>query len=186
MDQTHNPYAPSRATLRAAGDVRPSLGVMRDGKVLVVPRDNDLPERCVKCNAPAHAPIRQRTVYWHHPAVYIAFFINIILYIILALAMRKTAKLSPGLCERHKRKRTLGLWVGWGGFFVMTIVVLPLLGALMDIGGMVIGILLILATVITGIVMSRIVYANHIDDRYVRLKGCGEPFLDTFPSYRDL
>lgn len=50
-----------------------------------------------------------------------------------------------------------------------------------------VAVLLILATlgcVIAGIIMSRIVYANRIDDRYVRLKGCGEAFLAELPEFR--
>jgi hypothetical protein len=32
--------------------------------------------------------------------------------------------------------------------------------------------------------MSRVVYAKRIDDRYVLLKGCGEPFLAELPEFR--
>jgi hypothetical protein len=38
--------------------------------------------------------------------------------------------------------------------------------------------------IIAGIIMSRIVYANRIDDRYVRIKGCGEAFLAELPEFR--
>ena len=38
--------------------------------------------------------------------------------------------------------------------------------------------------IITGLVMSRTVYAKRIDDRYVLLKGCGGPFLTDLPEFR--
>ena len=49
------------------------------------------------------------------------------------------------------------------------------------------GMLLLLATfasIITGMMLSRIVYPRRIDDRYVHLKGCGEAFLAVLPQFR--
>lgn len=182
MDQSHNPYAPSRASL-AGGNVRPTDGVWREDKVVVLARDHELPDRCVKCNEPADEPTKTRKVYWHHPGYYVLLLINVILYVIVALFARKTVDVNPGLCARHKQKRSNGIWLGWGGL----------------VGGFIamswafqnhrpgLGLLLLFATlgcVIAGLIMSRIVYAKRIDDRYVLLKGCGPAFLEGLPEFR--
>ena len=184
MDASRNPYAPSTASL-AGADVRAAGARMwRDAKVLVMARDaGDLPGRCVKCNEAADEPTKTRTVYWHHPGFYLVLLVNVIAYVIVALIARKTAKISPGLCARHKQTRNLGLAIGWGGFLLCFIGMFvafssdsPALGSLL--------LLATLGCVITGMIMSRIVYARRIDDRYVQLKGCGEPFLAELPEFR--
>jgi hypothetical protein len=182
MDPSHNPYAPSRASL-AGSDVRAGARLWRLNKVLIISRDGDLPDRCIKCNADADGPTKTRTVYWHHPGFYLLLLVNIIVYIIAALIARKTAKVSPGLCARHKRKRTLGIWIGWGGFFVGLVAMSAAFGSNQPDLGM----FLIFATagcVIAGLLISRIVYAKRIDDRYVQLRGCGEAFLAELPEFR--
>lgn len=182
MEPSHNPYAPSRASL-AGGTVRPTEGVWRENKVVVVARDHDLPERCVKCNEPADEPTKARKVYWHHPGYYVLLLINVILYVIVAVIARKTAEVNPGLCARHKQKRTTGMWIGWGGFLASLVAMWAAFGN--NSPG--IGLLLffvMFGLIITGMVMSRIVYAKRIDDRYVLLKGAGREFLDSLPQFR--
>jgi hypothetical protein len=184
MDASRNPYAPSTASL-AGSDVREvGTRIWRDEKLLIVARDaGDLPNRCIKCNEAADEPTRTRKLYWHHPGFYLTLVISPIVYVIVALVARKTAKLSPGLCARHKQRRTLGILIGWGGFLLCFIGMSIAFGS--DSPGL--GLLLFLATlgsIITGMIMSRIVYARRIDDRYVQLKGCGEPFLAQLPQFR--
>ena len=184
MDASRNPYAPSTASL-AGVDVRvESHRMWRDAKVLVMARDaGDLPNRCVKCNEAADEPTKTRTVYWHHPGFYLVLLINVIAYVIVALIARKTVKISPGLCARHKQRRGLGIAIGWGGFLLCFIGASIAFAS--DSPGL--GSLLVLATlvsIIAGMIMSRIVYARRIDERYVQLKGCGEPFLAALPEFR--
>lgn len=188
MDPSHNPYAPSRASL-TGGDVRDSAGVWRSEKLVVLARDADLPNRCVKCNEPADEPTKTRKVYWHHPGYYVVLLINAILYVIVALIARKTAAVHPGLCVGHKQRRLLGIGVGWVGFIAGFIAMMVAFGA--DQAGL--GVLLLVLTltaVLTGMYLSQIVHAKRIDDRYVLLKGCGKPFLAALPefqpSFRDL
>ena len=182
MDASHNPYAPSHASL-AGGSVRPSDRVWRGDKVLIMARDADLPDRCVKCNDPADEPTKTRKVYWHHPGYYVLLLINVILYVIVALIARKTADVNPGLCIRHKQRRTRGIWIGWGGFVGGLIAMF----AAFESQRPGLGLLFLFVTfgcILTGMVMSRVVYAKRIDDRYVLLKGCGEPFLADLPEFR--
>jgi hypothetical protein len=182
MEQSHNPYAPSRATL-ASDEVRTGAHLWRLKKILIMSRDGDLPPRCVKCNETADEPTKTRTVYWHHPGFYVLLLINIILYAVVALIARKTAKVSPALCAQHKQRRTKGILIAWSGFIVGFVAMSIALGS----NHMAVGLLLLFAmlgAIITGLVMSRVVYAKRIDDRYVQLKGCGDAFLSDLPEFR--
>ena len=51
------------------------------------------------------------------------------------------------------------------------------------IGAVVFGIFVILGAIIFGMIAGRVLTATRIDDRYVRLKGCGEAYLDTLPEF---
>ena len=183
MDASRNPYAPSTASLAGTDVHAASNRMWRDEKMLVMARDaGDLPNRCVKCNEDAVEPTRTRKLYWHHPGIYLTLVISPIVYLIVALVARKTVQLSPGLCARHKQRRTLGLAIGWGGFLLFFIAMIVAFDQNPGLGSLLL--LAMLACIITGMFMSRIIYARRIDDRYVKLQGCGEPFLAQLPEFR--
>ena len=117
---SHNPYAPSRASLgarSAVAEVSSEVSVWRDGKVVVTLPDASLPPRCVKCNAPADQPTKERTLYWVHPAVYLLIFGGGLILLIVYMVVRKKADVNPGLCDAHKKRRLGALAYGWLGFF---------------------------------------------------------------------
>src|SRR5262249_43785371 len=140
-----------------------------------------LPARCVKCNADALQPIKERTLYWHHPAWFALVLVNVILYAIVALVVRKKAKLKLGLCVGHKRRRTIFLWIGWGGFFLSLLTAFA--GISVDLGPLaLIGLLGILVFIVAGIAGSGIAAPSKITKEEIRLRGCGRPFLDSLES----
>jgi hypothetical protein len=182
-----NPYAPSRASIEGAA-VQPGrdgagAAVWRDGDELVTLPGASMPDRCVKCNEPANAPTRARKVFWHHPAIYLILFLNVIIYAIVAMVVRKKAIVNPGLCAEHKTRRQRAITFGWAGF--LGGLVLVYLGAASSFGfwGMVGGVVVMLGSIAGGIIFGRIVYARAIDKSYVRLKGCGESFLNSLPPF---
>jgi hypothetical protein len=182
MDK-HNPYAPSRASLKQTGPVGNSDAVRRDGKWVVMPVGASLPHRCVKCNGEPLDPTKARKLYWHHPAIYILIFVAMLIYIIVALSVRKTAVVEPALCAEHKSKRRTALLVAWGLFLGAFIVPIAL-SSLDATGGLLLGsVLMILFAIYFGFGRARIVYAKSIDDHEIRLGGCGEDFLDSLPGY---
>lgn len=174
-----NPYAPPSAQVEHPFEG----GIWRDGKKLVVAKGTPLPCRCVKCNAPVEKEGKTRKIYWHHPALYVLVLFWLILYLIVALIVRKQADINPSLCEVHRQKRNLGLWIGWGGSVVALV---GTMFAAFDQSCVIafVGLGLFLAAIIAGMIMSKIVYPEYIDDRIVRLRGCGSAFLDSFPPYR--
>lgn len=184
-----NPYAPSQASLKATDPLPTADGashtIWRDGDVLVKLMGAEMPHRCVKCNEPADPPTKARKVYWHHPGLYLLLLINALIYVIVAIAVRKKAFVSAGLCKEHKSRRRIAMTLSWTG--ALGGIVLMYFGADSSFGiwGMIAGLVVILASIVGGLIFGRTVYARKIDKTYVRLKGCGIAFLDSLPQFTE-
>ena len=176
---TTNRYAPPKAVLEDR--IGTEAEMWREGKVLVMRKGGDFPDRCIKCNAASVAPKRRYRLGWHSPWWYLLILLAILLYAIVAMIVRKKATIHVGLCERHQKRVVLGRIVGWGGFAVELALVLLSVStgnpnyALAALG-------LALPWLIAAMVINRLVLPVRIDDRYVRLKGCGPDFLRSLPD----
>ena len=171
----HNPYAPTQASLKSAEIAPAAGGLWRDDNRLIMAHGATFPHRCVKCNEPSQPPHKVRKVYWHHPAIYILVFGYAILYIIVALIVRRSAEINPGLCEEHQQKRVLWIAIGWLGSFGSFIAVL-VLSRVLKIDSALAPILAVLCFfffAILGIVKARVLYPKRIDDRYATPPGGG-------------
>lgn len=181
----NNPYAPSKASLGAhsgKAEVSSDVSVWRDGSTVVTLHDATLPARCVKCNAPADPPTRERTLYWVHPAVYLLFFAGLLVLLIVYLIVRKKAAINPGLCEAHKKRRLGALAYGWLGFFGG--IALMFAGGPADSAAVaIIGVLVMISALVVGLVWGRLVYAKKISKDEVRLGGFAREYLDGLPDY---
>lgn len=178
-----NPYQAPKAPLYVAPTrIQLDGDCWRDGAMLVVRAECKLPQRCIKCNAPAAAPIKHRRYYWHNPAWYLLILLNLLIYLLVAVAVRKNTRVSAGLCERHVRRRRIGLGVAWGGVFAG--LGLMFYGAGIEQGWLIgVGVIALLGTLIGGVAMARILVPSHIGPVYTRFKGCGSEFLATLPTY---
>ena len=180
-----NPYAPSKASLSHDRSPSESPGsqvtAWRNVNSLVMIPGSTLPDRCVKCNEPADEPTKVRKVYWHHPGLYALILINIIIYAIVGAIVRKRALVAAGLCVAHKKRRRLGITLAWVGSGCGVALIVLSTGDRGSPATFAAGILMIVAAVIVGIIMGRIVYAQKIDEEYIWLKGCGAEFLDSLP-----
>jgi hypothetical protein len=175
MDE-FNPYAPPKSAAGMGAKARPvATGELWwDGDALVVPKGAVLPDVCVKCGEDAVRHLR-RKLSWHSPGYYLLLLINLLVYAIVALIVRKTAEVHVGLCERHVGRRRTAIIVGW-------------VLALGSIAGMVVAVevdqpalivacpILLLIGALIGAFGARVVYPKRIDDRYVWLKGVRAPF----------
>ena len=184
---TLNPYAPSRASLTATDRAAATddSAVWRDGNVLITLVNAEMPHRCIKCNEPADEPTKKRKVYWHPGTLYLLLLINALIYAIVALVVRKKVIVSAGLCGEHKKRRRNALIIGWTGTVVGLVLMFHALGSGSSGGGIeaFVGILVVLASIIVGMIFARVVYAKKIDKTYARLKGCGPEFLDSLPQF---
>lgn len=161
------------------------VGVWRDGNTLVMKKDAVLPDRCVKSNLPAetHLP---RDLSWHSSWLFLLVLLNILIYVIVALIVRKTAKIEIGLTDLWAKKRRNAILIAWllvlaglgtivGGFATLQgdAPLITLLG----------GIVVMILGAVWGIVRARLVTVTKIDDEYIWLKGVCPEYLDELPEW---
>ena len=139
-----------------------------------------MPDRCVKCNGPANGYRLRKRLSWHEPIVYAVIVIQVLLYLILALALSKRATVEFGLCQDHVRRRRNFLLIGWVLCFLGLIIPVVAFTYEYAVIGL-LGILLFLAAIIWLAIAYKIVNVKRIDDRYVWLTGINEQFLLQFP-----
>jgi urea transporter len=143
-----------------------------------------LPPTCVKCGQPATDKPVVKTFSWHHPALYLLIFFGVLVYVIVALIVRKTIRVAVPLCAEHAKRRSLWVTLAW---------VLPLIGIAdafvlprlfdLDPGWIV---LLVIATILAGIiiwaVVSNPIRPRSIDNFSAEFSGFCDAFLEQFPS----
>jgi hypothetical protein len=142
----------------------------------------ELPDRCVRCNAPANGDRLRRNLSWHPPAWYLLVLVSLWIYIIVALCIRHKATIHVGICVDHRAKRRNGIIAAWVVFLAGVIAIV--IGANNEslVGLIALGPLMILASLIMGLVFSNIVTPKKIDPNYVWLKKVNPEYLAQFPS----
>lgn len=141
-----------------------------------------LPPVCVKCGAQATDKPVVKTFYWHHPALYLTIFAGLLIYVIVAVIVRKNVRVAVPLCANHVQKRSLWVNLSW---------VLPLVGiadavilpSLNVDGGWValLTVVLILAGLVIWAVVGNPIRPRSIDAFGAEFSGFCEPFLEQFP-----
>ena len=185
-----NPYAPPQSELQSTieqpmGQMFAAAGVWRAGDLLVMQKGAHLPNRCLVCNQPASVQFPKK-MYWHSPWVYVLILLNLFIYLIAALIVRKKADVVLPLCGVHaeKRKRAAllagvliigGLVVMFGSF--AAIEAQNAAFALMFFGGF----LALIAGAIVSSVGANIIVAKKIDDYYVWLRKVSASYLAALP-----
>lgn len=186
-----NPYAAPQSDLAppplpvpAAADVRP--GVWRHEGLLIVQQGAELPGRCVACNRPT-ANRWHKTFYWAPPVLRVLILLNLIVYAIVMLAVRKKAEMAVPLCEEHDEKRRATVRNSWllvlGGS-VLIVASFLALGA--DSGGafgllFCIGLITLIAAAVVSSNASPL-QPKKIDGYYSFMKKAGQDFLYSLPS----
>jgi hypothetical protein len=172
--------------LEQGAPVGGGVGLWRRKKELVVLQDAPFPSRCVKCNDPVDERRLKRQLYWHHPALYLLiFFPGLLIYLIIAICVRKRANLFVGLCDRHRARRNWSMAISWLvilgsiGCFFLAAQFNGDAAALLIIGG----IFGILIAAVVGVFMSRVVYAKRIDGTHAYVGGASPAFLETLPEW---
>jgi hypothetical protein len=193
-----NPYAPPE-TWDIEGDRRRAdLNIAwQDGKALMVRKGATLPDRCLKCNAPAEGFEFKRTLYWIDSWwVLSVLVVGPVLFAIIYLIVRKQGKVSAGLCPRHRRRR---------GRFIAICSLVALAGTAAFIGGIVVsdyrtpvafgiaardltpfliagGLLMLFIAAIVGSLGARVLVPKKIDKDFIWLSHVSPEYLATFPT----
>jgi hypothetical protein len=182
-----NPYAApeigiSQARLSTEADE--GRGVWQDGKILVMAKVARLPSRCVKCNEPATYRLR-RTLSWHSPWLFLMFiFPGWLIYLIVALIVRKTAKIELPLCDEHRTQRSKGILIAW----IVSLSGIALCFAMAfgnddRLGFLVLaGLIMLIFGLIFGLIRSQVVSTQKIDDTHVWLKKVSPLYLAELPK----
>ena len=186
--EEENPYAPPKSTV-----LTDELGVgvpirvepRIDGKLLVVRNGAELPDRCLKCNEPADGYRFSRSLSWHRPAWFILVLVSLWLYFLVYFFVRWKAKVTVGLCPRHRRRRTRAIAFGW-------LIALAGIGAIIagasasnnpNVIMIVGGVVAVLVGLIGGMLGSRVLVVKRIDKHYVWLSHVSPKYLATFSTY---
>jgi hypothetical protein len=178
-----NPYAPPEADLWNVPGAEPGAeeGVWRAGDVLVLEKRALLPRRCVRCNRPAEVVLRRKLT-WHRRAVYLALLINIVVYAIFALLVRKKAEVEVPLCLEHDRARKTWLGVGVIGLLIAgALCFYGLSGPNLEVLWFV-GLLVGIAALFVLVRANQPVRPKKIDDQHVWLTHASPDFLATLPD----
>ena len=158
--------------------------IWRSKRVLIMGRNAALPDRCIKCNAPANGNRLARNLAWHSPFYYALILLNVIIYVIVALFVNIKARIEVGLCEKHLRRRKIAIMIGWmmglGGMAAFFYGLHRESGVLVAAA-----VLALLFGIIFGVAMGRVAYARKIDQQYIWLVGVCREYLDTLPEWSD-
>jgi hypothetical protein len=154
----------------------------RRGKHMIVPRSASLPANCVKCGTPAQIPWRKK-FYWHSPWLYITIvFPGLLVYIIVAVIVRKQMELNLPLCDAHNNDRKRYFLIG----LLMLIGFLPIgliLGFnLSEALGWITGVGMFIAGVVFWQLSTLGIRPVKIDDARGVFSGIGDAFLTSLPE----
>lgn len=158
--------------------------VWRDKSKLVMTRDAVLPMRCVKCNAPTPGRLK-RKMSWHHPALFILLLVAWLIYLIVAMIVRKSATVEVGICDEHRALRKTFIWITW------IVVVLGIAGIFLGLmanegSPALFGVLLLVVGIIFGLIAVRVTAPARIDDQFVWLTGVNKDYLNQLPQWPGL
>jgi len=164
------------------GAPQPAGGLWRSGKVLVAAREATFPDRCVKCNVPVQGWRLKRNLYWYPPYVIVLVLLSWLIGLIVAMIVRKSARVEIGLCELHRVRRVRGMVIGT--VVLISGFVLLIVGFSMDKGWLALVGFVALISGIVVLVKTAPISVKKIDDKFVWINGVCRPFLEMLPEWR--
>ena len=156
--------------------------VWRSHRQMILRSETPLPDRCVRCNAPANGFRLKRKLYWHSPYYYLLILISLLVYVIVALCVRKKATIQVGLCEAHRKQRGWFIAASW--LAVLAGLALIIIGIAESSGWVAVcGVLAFLWGAIFGALKVPVVSAAKMDRDLVWVKGACPGFLAELPEW---
>lgn len=163
-------------------------GCWRDGRLLVLRKEAILPDRCIKCNLPANQYRLTRKLSWHPPVWYLTLLISPLLYIIVGIFVRNSARIKVGLCPHHRTRRFHVIASAWAAILVgIALIMVGSAWAESDWFLLVflVASIMILSGIIGGIVGSQVVSTKSIDKYHVWLAKVNPEYLEMLPAWLD-
>lgn len=189
MDEA-NPYAaPGDFETRIAADNPELAGLWRDRRDLVLHLESRLPSLCVKTGLPTSEIGIQRVFRWHSPWLALALLVNVLLYIILAVALSKRATVVVPLAPAARANRRFWIICSWiiglTGVAIVCVAVYFLMdvqdAAGMSITSLFAGLVLLIGGLFVGQNSSRILRPTKITRTHIWLRGVHESILSQLP-----
>ena len=160
-------------------------GAWASGKLLITAHDAVLPPYCIRCGRPAGANTFSKKFSWHPQWIYFFILFAIFIYVVVAMAMRRSVSLQIPLCDGHLEKyRALRLAA-----------VVLLLGCIPEMilagnylpeqymgWGIAAGISALVAGVVCLITFSSLLHAKRIDRQYGYFYSASPAFLQLLPQ----
>ena len=192
--QWASPYAPPPPTgfypmAAFPGATAVEAGVWRRQSTLVsaldAGRETTLPNLCVKCGRDVPASDFKKKLYWHPPAYYLLLLVNMLVFAIVAMIVRKNATVHMGVCEEHRAKRRSRL--RFGSFLIVLCLLLLVFGVGNETPALIfIGIFGTFGAIIFTAVSAQFVTVKKIDERFVWLNGVDKGYLARLPEWNGM
>lgn len=156
--------------------------LFRDKKSIITGMEATFPAKCIKCNHPIIAKWYKKTLYWHSPFFYLLILLNLLIYAVIALIVRRKVVVEFGLCKKHVTERRWALF----------------LAVLFDVGGVVVliggaanesvvviiaGIGLLIAGIVLGLTKARLLVPKKIEKERAYIVGACSDFLQELPEF---
>jgi hypothetical protein len=189
----------------------PGHTAWRDGDLLVVAKETEPPERCLKCNAPAGGKPIKKALSWssvdapsggHAPQGPVGCLLGLfeLMGIAACVATMRTARIQLRLCDAHRDEVRRFRRVAWGGSVAGGLMVLAASLAAIWIHGQslgqtavnvatavfCIGALLAVFSIAYAAKKCALITVRKIDEGFVWLEGGGPEYLGSLPDFRDL
>jgi hypothetical protein len=158
--------------------------------------DDDLPDVCMKCGAPATARV-SRTFSWYPEWVWITILAGLLIFVILAIILTKRMRVQVPFCDLHKKhwfNRNLAIWGTFGILALLMVLAIGVAVAMADpsdqgnpvLGVFCIGGLLCLVPWLTVVAIAHysMIRPSEITDRSIRLTKVSDYFVDAVEDYR--
>lgn len=156
-------------------------GIWRDSDMVVLHKQAEMPHRCVKCNAPVSNEGVIKNFSWFHSGYYLLLLVNLLVFIVVAFLVRKTATVNIGLCEQHREIRKNRLYTCWLTGAISLFMCFLSVSTFNSGGLFLLGLILFLTSIIVGSITSKVIKVKRIDDNYIWMEGINRDFVAELP-----
>jgi len=186
-----NPYAAPRhdgySPPLVPDGMSPFAGLWRQGNLLVMHKRAPLPDICLKSNQPAVQRLK-RNLSWHHPAVFLLVLVSLLIYVIVALIIRKKATIQIALSDEWIARRQRRMIVAWTSI-LLCVALIAVAAPNADSAtwaplAIIFAIAAFLVAAIYGLLACRMVWPQRMTDDYIWLKGVHPDFLARLEAWQ--
>lgn len=184
-----NPYAAPAGDASLAPQESSWQGLWRDKRDLVMHKNAKLPSLCVKTGESTTQRGIVRKMSWHTPWIALTIFAGILIYVILALVLRKKATIEIPLSDNARGRRTTRIILSWvtalGSLAFMAGCIFVLMNARnaspIAVIGIFGGLIGFIAAALIGQSAAQVLRPTKITDTHVWLRGVHPSILEQLP-----